>query len=62
MSATNRLTIEQKIQKAIFYLPDFAAGTPDSNKKMLEQLDSIDKLLNAEADLIKKQRIVNVHK
>lgn len=62
MSATNKFTIEQKIQKAISYLPDFAAGTPDSNKKMLEQLNSIDKLLNAEADLIKKQRIVNVHK
>ena len=57
MSATNKFTIEQKIQKAISYLPDFATGTPDSNKKMLEQLDSIDKLLNAEADLIKKQRI-----
>ena len=62
MSATNKFTIEQKIQKAISYLPDFATGTPDSNKKMLEQLDSIDKLLNAEVDLIKKQRIVNVHK
>ena len=57
MSATNKFTIEQKIQKAISYLPDVAAGTPDSNKKMLEQLDSIHKLLNAEADLIKKQRI-----
>lgn len=60
ISQSNRSTIELKVQKALAYLPDFASGTPESNLKMMNMLDSIDKLLNKEADYVRKQRLAKI--
>lgn len=57
ISPSNRVAIELKVQKALAYLPDFASGASESNQKMMELLNLIDKLLYKEADYVKKQRL-----